>query len=67
MPLALIVAVFSMKYLIGVQLALEPALARDAGFALAVTGVYGLLSGWIAARTLRVLRLQKSAAALVAA
>lgn len=66
-PMALILGVFLIKYTVGVQLALEPALARDAGFALAVTGLYGLLSGWIAARTLRVLRLQKSAAPLVAA
>ena len=66
-PMALIGGVFLIKYTVGVQLALEPALAREAGFALAVTGLYGLLSGWIAARTLRVLRLQKSATALVAA
>ena len=66
-PMALILGVFLVKYTVGVQLALEPTLARDAGFALAVTGLYGLLSGWIAARTLRVLRLQKSTAPLVAA
>ena len=61
-PLALIVAVFSMKYLIGVQLALEPALAREAGFAFSVTTLYGLLSGLFAARALRVLRLARPAA-----
>lgn len=66
-PMALIVGVFLIKYTVGVQLALEPALARDAAFAFAITGLYGLLSGWIAARTLRVLRLQKSAPTLVAA
>lgn len=56
-PMALILAVFLMKYLIGVQLAMEPALARDGGFAIAITVLYGLLSGLFAARTLRVLRL----------
>lgn len=64
MPLALIMAVFLMKYCIGVQLAMEPSLAHDNGFALAVTGLYGLLSGLFAARTLRVLRLAQRPAAL---
>jgi hypothetical protein len=63
LPLALILAVFLLKYAIGVQLALAPALARDSGFALAVAALYGLLSGLFAARTLRVLRLRGSAAA----
>ncbi len=57
-PMALILGIFLLKYGIGVQLALEPALARNTGFALAVTALYGLLSGWLAARTLRVLRLR---------
>ncbi|MBS0466113.1 MAG: hypothetical protein JSS31_03360 [Proteobacteria bacterium] len=63
-PLGLILAVFSMKYLVGVQLALEPALARQLGFALAITALYGLLSGLFAVRTLRVLRSRKSSRAL---
>lgn len=56
-PLVLIVAVFLLKWGIGVQLALQPSLARDAGFAFAVTTLYGLLSGLFAARGLRALRL----------
>lgn len=59
LPLALILAVFLMKYGIGVQLAMAPTLARDAGFAFTVTALYGLLSGLFAARTLRVLRLAR--------
>jgi hypothetical protein len=55
----LILAVFLMKYGVGVQLAMEPRLARDAGFAFAVTALYGLLSGLFAARGLRVLRLAR--------
>lgn len=62
-PMGLILAVFLMKYGIGVQLALEPALAR-APAAFAVTALYGLLSGLFAARTLRVLRLARPAPAL---
>ncbi|MFT3777185.1 MAG: hypothetical protein QM772_02715 [Ottowia sp.] len=60
-PMGLILAVFLMKYGISVQLAMEPALARDAGFAFAVTALYGLLSGLFAARALRVLRLARGA------
>lgn len=56
-PLVLILAVFLMKYGIGVQLALEPSLAQDNRFALVVTVLYGALSGLFAARTLRVVRL----------
>lgn len=56
-PMALILAVFLMKYGIGVQLALEPQLGQDLAFALGVTALYGALSGLFAARTLRVLRL----------
>lgn len=67
LPLALIAAVFGLKYLIGVQLALEPALARNVGFAFAVTALYGLLSGLFAARGLRVLRLVRAPAAVPAA
>ena len=63
-PMGLILAVFLMKYGIGVQLALEPALARAPGFAFAVTALYGLLSGLFAARTLRVLRLARLTPAL---
>lgn len=65
-PLGLILAVFSMKYGIGVQLAMAPELARDAGFAFAVSALYGLLSGLFAARTLRVLRLAGQATAPLA-
>ena len=56
-PMALIVGVFLIKYSVGVQLALEPTLARHLGFAITVTALYGLLSGLFAVRSLRVLRL----------
>lgn len=60
-PMGLILAVFLLKYGMGVQLAMAPELARNGGFALAVTALYGLLSGLFAARTLRVLRLAAGA------
>ncbi|MET4579715.1 DUF6622 family protein [Ottowia thiooxydans] len=56
-PLVLIMMVFLMKYVIGVQLSMEPALARHAGFEFTVAALYGALSGMFAARSLRVLRL----------
>ena len=59
--MGLILAVFLMKYGIGVQLAMEPALAHDAGFAAAVTALYGLLSGFFAARLLSIVRLARGA------
>ncbi|GAA3983225.1 hypothetical protein GCM10022279_03370 [Comamonas faecalis] len=60
-PMGLILAVFLMKYGIGVQLAMEPSLAHDTGFAGTVTALYGLLSGYFAARALCVLRLARGA------
>ena len=66
-PLLLILAVFLLKYGVGVQLALEPALAQDSRFAFGVTGLYGLLSGLFAARSLRVLRLLRRPAAALPA
>lgn len=63
-PMGLILLVFLMKYGIGVQLAMEPPLARDAGFAFAVTALYGLLSGFFAARTLCLLRLARGTPSL---
>ena len=66
-PMGLILLVFLMKYGIGVQLAMEPALAHQGSFAFAVTALYGALSGLFAARTLRVLRLMRPAAQPVAA
>lgn len=66
-PLGLILAVFLLKYIIGVQLALEPSLAQHASFAFTVTALYGALSGLFAARTLRVLRSTRGPAVVAAA
>ena len=66
LPMGLILAVFLLKYAIGVQLAMEPTIATHPGFAYPVAAVYGLLSGIFAARTLRVLRLLRRPAAATA-
>lgn len=56
-PLMLILGVFAMKYVIGVQLAMEPTLAQSSSFAFIVIALYGVVSGLFAARTVRLLRL----------
>jgi len=45
-----------------VELALQPALARDSGFALQIAALYGVFNGLFAARSLRLWKLvQRSA------
>lgn len=65
LPLALIVALFLLKYTAGVSLALHPALAHDAAFAGACSVAYGLFSGLFLARGLglRAVASQRRAAA----
>ena len=42
---------------------MQPSLARDAGFALQIAGLYGMFSGLFGARALRLRRLARSGAA----
>jgi len=60
-PMALILGIFIIKYIVGVELAMQSALAHDRAFALAVATLYGALSGLFAARTLRLWRLTRAA------
>lgn len=53
MPLALILGIFLTKYFVGVELAMQPALARDGSFALQIAALYGAFNGLFAARSLR--------------
>lgn len=57
MPLALILGIFLTKYFVGVELALQPAQARDGGFALQIAALYGVFNGLFAARALRLWKL----------
>ena len=66
MPLALILGIFLTKYLVGVELALQPSLARDGGFALQIAALYGVFNGLFAARSLRLWRLVRQGAGLTA-
>jgi uncharacterized membrane protein len=56
-PMVLILAIFLVKYVVGVDLAMQPTLARDMGYTLMVAGLYGLSSGVFAGRAARLLRL----------
>jgi hypothetical protein len=56
-PLLLILGIFMTKWLVGVQLAILPRLAADAGFALPVAALYGVFSGLFAGRAARLWRL----------
>lgn len=58
-PLALIIGIFLTKYVVGVEMAMQEALARDSTFALGIAVVYGAFNGIFAARTLRLLRLTR--------
>lgn len=50
LPLALIVALFALKYLAGVSLAIAPRLAADTAFAVGCSLAYGSFSGLFLAR-----------------
>jgi len=56
-PLALMMGIFLTKYAVGITLGMQPAVARDLLFALAVSAVYGAFSGVFAARAARLWRL----------
>ncbi len=59
LPLALFLAIFLIKFAVGVTLAIRPELARQLQFALPVCALYGLLSGIFAARAWHALRLSR--------
>ena len=53
----LILGVFLTKYVVGVELAMQPALARDGPYTLAVGTLYGVFSGLFVGRAARLWRL----------
>jgi hypothetical protein len=63
-PLLLILSIFLTKYLVGVELAMQPALAHDSSFALQIAALYGMFNGFVAARSLRLWRLARQQATL---
>lgn len=56
-PMLLILGVFLTKYIVGVDTAMDPSLARDAQYTLIVGGMYGMFSGVFVGRAARLLKL----------
>jgi hypothetical protein len=66
-PLLLFVGVFMVRYVVNVALAIQPALAVDAGTAAAAAIAYGLPSGLLAARSRKIWATRRDAAPVLAA
>lgn len=60
LPMLIILGIFCTKYAVGVLLALQPLMRTDAVFAEAVAALYGLFSGTLAGRALRLWRLARA-------
>lgn len=56
-PLALIVGIFLTRYVVNVDIAMQPSLARDGQYTLIVAAIYGLGSGIFMGRAARLWRL----------
>ena len=56
-PLLLILCIFAVKYVVGADLAMQPALAHNGGYTLVVGALYGVFSGCFAGRAARLWRL----------
>ena len=65
-PLLLILGIFLTKYLVGVELALQPALAQDGSLALQIAALYGLFNAALLARAARLWRLAQTTASTLA-
>lgn len=57
LPLLLILGIFLTKYLVGIELAMQPALAHDATFDLQIAALYGVFNGLFIARSARLWRM----------
>jgi uncharacterized membrane protein len=56
-PMLLILGIFLTKYFVGVELSMQPTLARDGQYTLVVGAIYGAFSGIFTGRALRLWRL----------
>jgi hypothetical protein len=59
LPLLTILAIFFMKYAVGVELAMQPELRHNASFSLGLAALYGALTGLFALRPLKLWRLAR--------
>ncbi|MDB5913324.1 MAG: putative rane protein [Ramlibacter sp.] len=60
-PLALILGIFSVKYVVGVDLAMAPRLMQDTQYALTAAALYGAFTGIFIGRAARLWRLALAA------
>jgi hypothetical protein len=56
LPMALILGIFLTKYIVGVDLTMQPGLAQNAQYGLVVGSLYGVFSGAFAGRAIRLWR-----------
>jgi hypothetical protein len=56
-PMLLILAIFTVRYVVNVELAMQPALAQDDRYTLVTSALYGLFSGIFIGRAVRMWRL----------
>jgi hypothetical protein len=59
-PMVLMMAIFFTRYVVGVVLAMAPALTHDPATAAIVSSIYGALSGVFLGRTVRMLRVTRA-------
>lgn len=62
-PLALILGIFLVKYVVGVEVAMQPTLAHDGSYSLTYGAIYGVFSGIFTGRAIRLGRLAMRASA----
>lgn len=62
-PLALIMGIFLVKYVVGVEVSMNPALAHDGSYSLTCGAIYGVFSGIFTGRSIRLARLAMRASA----
>jgi hypothetical protein len=60
LPLLMIVGIFLTKYIVGIELALQPSQALSPPFALGVASLYGAFNGLFVARLVRLWRLSRA-------
>ena len=56
-PLALIMGIFLVKYVVGIELSMRPELAYDGSYSLTCGAIYGVFSGLFTGRSIRLGRL----------
>jgi len=62
LPLALFMAIFACKFLVGMLSALSPDSLNSVPAAIGISALYGLLSGIVIARIMRLLKLKSAVA-----